>query len=74
MLRGLVLRCSMLSVQIEIGAPAQDFGAGVVGRAVDERDIPRSNLVLCQLRGRNLPVAAASFAENLMKALNGLDR
>ncbi|MFS2151680.1 LysR substrate-binding domain-containing protein [Rhizobium sp. Rhizsp42] len=69
MLRGLVLRGNMISFQIEAGAPRQDFGMGLVGRPIDERDIPRSDLVLCQLRGRVLPIAASSFADRLVKAM-----
>lgn len=71
MLRGLVLRCNMLSFQIEIGAPQEEFGGGVIGRPLDERDVPRSDLVLCQLRGRILSIAAASFADRLTRAING---
>jgi DNA-binding transcriptional LysR family regulator len=70
MLRGLVFRCNMISFQIEIGAPSGDLGKGLVGRPVDTRDVPTADLVLCQLRGRNLPVAAATFAEMLAKSLN----
>lgn len=70
MLRGLVLRGNMLSIQIEIGAPRQEYGCGVVGVPIDERDIPPSDLVLCQLRGRILPIAAASFADRLVRAMN----
>ena len=70
MLRGLVFRCNMISFQIEIGAPSGDLGKGLVGRPVDTRDVPAADLVLCQLRGRNLPVAAATFAEMLAKSLN----
>jgi DNA-binding transcriptional LysR family regulator len=70
MLRGLVFHCNMISFQIEIGAPSGDLGNGLVGRPVDTRDIPTADLVLCQLRGRNLPVAAATFAEMLAKSLN----
>jgi len=69
MLRGLVLRSNMISFQIDIGAPKEEFGMGVVGRPIDERDIPRSDLVLCQLRGRILPIAAASFADRLIKVM-----
>ena len=69
MLRGLVLRGNMISFQIEAGAPRQDFGMGLVGRPIDERDIPHSDLVLCQLRGRVLPIAASSFADRLVKAM-----
>ncbi|MFK0384524.1 LysR family transcriptional regulator [Agrobacterium sp. NPDC090273] len=68
MLRGLVLRGNMISFQIDVGAPRQEFGMGVVGRPIDERDIPRSDLVMCQLRGRILPLAAASFADQIVRA------
>ncbi|MDB5516007.1 MAG: LysR family transcriptional regulator [Tardiphaga sp.] len=70
MLRGLVFRCNMISFQIEIGAPSGHLGKGLVGRPVDTRDVPTADLVLCQLRGRSLPVAAATFAELLAKSLN----
>jgi hypothetical protein len=43
---------------------------GLVGRPIDTRDVPTADLVLCQLRGRTLPVAAATFAEILMKSLS----
>jgi DNA-binding transcriptional LysR family regulator len=69
MLRGLVLRCGMISFQIEIGASTEAFGGDLVGRAIDERDVPRSDLVLCQLRGRILSVAAATFADRLVKTM-----
>jgi DNA-binding transcriptional LysR family regulator len=72
MLRGLVFRCNMISFQIEIGAPAGDLGMGLVSRPVDTRDIATAELVLCQLRGRTLPVAAATFAEIVAKSLNEL--
>ena len=65
MLRGLVFRCNMISFQIEIGAPSGDLGMGLIGRPVDMRDLPTADLVLCQLRGRSLSVAAATFAEIL---------
>ncbi len=51
MLRGLVLSCNLISFQIEIGAPRHQFGGGVVGRPLDERDVAPSDLILCQLRG-----------------------
>jgi DNA-binding transcriptional LysR family regulator len=70
MLRGLVFRCNMISFQIEIGAPSRVRGMGLVSRPVDTRDVPTADLVLCQLRGRSLPVAAATFAELLAKSLN----
>ena len=72
MLRGLVFRCNMISFQIEIGAPTGELGMELVSRPVDTRDVPTADLVLCQLRGRNLPVAAATFAEILAKSLNDI--
>ena len=70
MLRGLVLRCNMISFQIEIDAPSSDLGIGLVGRPIDTRDVPTADLALCQLRSRNLPVAAATFAEALTKSMD----
>jgi DNA-binding transcriptional LysR family regulator len=72
MLRGLVFRCNMVSFQIEIGRPSGDLGMGLVGRPIDTRDVPAADLVLCQLRGRNLPVAAATFAEMLAQSLGDM--
>jgi DNA-binding transcriptional LysR family regulator len=72
MLRGLVFRCNMISFQIEIGAPSGDLGMGLVGCPIDARDVPTADLVLCQLRGRGLSVAAATFAEVLGKAMQGI--
>lgn len=69
MLRGLVLWANMISFQIEIGAPTTDAGGELIGRPIDERDVPASDLILCQLRGRILPVAAATFADRLVAAM-----
>jgi DNA-binding transcriptional LysR family regulator len=69
-LRGCVSRGEVISFQIEVGALADYLaGSGVVARAIDDRDIPAANLVLGQLRGRNLPVAAAVFCEHIRQAL-----
>jgi DNA-binding transcriptional LysR family regulator len=70
MLRGLVLRAGMISFQIEIGAPAADTDGDLVSRPIDERDVAPSDLVLCQLRGRILPVAAGTFADRLARAMS----
>jgi DNA-binding transcriptional LysR family regulator len=70
MLRGLVARCGMISFQIEIGAPSPDLAPGLVSRPIDPRDVPPGDIVLCQLRGRELPVAAASFAELLIRTMS----
>jgi DNA-binding transcriptional LysR family regulator len=72
MLRGLVFRGNMISFQIEIGAPSEDLDIGLVGCPVDTRDVPAADLVLCQLRGRGLSVAAATFAEILAKSLQNI--
>lgn len=72
MLRGLVHRCNAISFQIEIGAPSGDLGMSLVGRPIDTRDVPTAELVLCQLRGRVLPIAAAAFSETLSKSLHDI--
>jgi DNA-binding transcriptional LysR family regulator len=72
MLRSLVLRCDMISFQLEIGAPSSELGAGLTSRPLDKRDVPALDLVLCQLRGRNLSVTALTFAEVLAKSLDAL--
>ena len=70
-LRGMVLRGNAISFQIEIGAVESH---GLVVRQIDARDVPRADLVLGQLRGRNLPVPAAKFAEQLARVLEGMRR
>jgi DNA-binding transcriptional LysR family regulator len=72
MLRGLVLRCGMISFQLKIGAPLAESSEGLTARPLDKRDVPASGLVLCQLRGRNLSVAALTFAEALAKSLDAV--
>ncbi|ARP99007.1 LysR family transcriptional regulator [Pseudorhodoplanes sinuspersici] len=67
-LRHLVMRNNVISFQIQIGT-ISDEGRGIVTREIDERDAPRGDLVLGQLRGRNLPVASAKFAEQLSQSL-----
>jgi DNA-binding transcriptional LysR family regulator len=70
-LRGMVLRDKVISFQIEIGAVESE---GLVVRQIDDRDVPRADLVLGQLRGRNLPVPSAKFAEQLARVLEGMRR
>jgi len=72
MLRSLVHRCNAISFQIEIGAPSGDLGMGLVARPIDTRDVPAADLVLCQLRGRSLSIAATAFSEALAKSLHDL--
>jgi DNA-binding transcriptional LysR family regulator len=72
-LRGCLLHNDAISFQIEVGAlPAHLAAYGIVCRALDPRDVPVGNLVLGQLRERNLPVAAAMFCEHLKTSLKGL--
>jgi len=70
MLRSLVLRCDMISFQLEIGAPSADPGTGLVSCPIDTRDVPPADLVLCQLRDRALPAATTRFAELLVKSMS----
>ncbi|HUC51675.1 MAG TPA: LysR family transcriptional regulator [Xanthobacteraceae bacterium] len=69
-LRGLVGYRELITFQIKIGAPADNNRLGMVTRQIDDRDLPRANLVLGQLRGRNLPVPAAVFAHQLTRSLD----
>lgn len=71
MLRGLVMQANLISFQIRIGAPLGSR-TEVVARDIDDRDVPRANLVLGQLRSRNLPIPAAVFAEQLARALEAM--
>ena len=68
-LRSLVGYRELITFQIKIGAPADSNRLGMVTRDIDDRDAPRANLVLGQLRGRNLPVPAAVFAHQLARSL-----
>ncbi|MDB5569477.1 MAG: LysR family transcriptional regulator [Hyphomicrobiales bacterium] len=72
-LRGYLRRSETISFQIEVGAlPDYLEGSGVVRRPIDDRDMPAADLVLGQLRGRNLPVAVAIFCEQLKSSLRAL--
>lgn len=44
-------------------------GMEIVSRDIDERAVPGGNLYVAQLKGRVLPVAAALFANAIVKAL-----
>jgi DNA-binding transcriptional LysR family regulator len=72
MLRGLVTHADMISFQIRIGTLPRGNKYGLVARDIDDRDMPRANLVLGQLRARNLPIPAAVFAERLTRALESM--
>jgi len=68
-LRNLVLHDKVISFQIEIGTLDSERSALTV-RHIDDRDLPRANLVLGQLRERNLSVPAAKFADQLVHTLS----
>jgi DNA-binding transcriptional LysR family regulator len=72
MLRGLVLEANLISFQIRIGTMPAGNKLGLVTRDIDDRDVPRANLVLGQLKTRNLPIPAAVFAERLARALESM--
>ncbi|PJA60169.1 MAG: hypothetical protein CO163_05280 [Rhodobacterales bacterium CG_4_9_14_3_um_filter_71_31] len=69
-LRQYVLAERMVSFQIPIGLP-RGGGDGLCSRPVDPRDIAMGLLHVCQLRGRALPVAAARFSAQVVRALAG---
>lgn len=72
-LRGMVSSGQAISFQIEIGTiMAEGESNGLTARTVDDRDLPRGDLVLGQLRGRNLPIATAVFAQQLVSRLEAL--
>ena len=69
-LREIVRGSDAVTFQIALGAEAE--GEGTVARPVDRRDLRGGRLVLGQLRGRSLPVAAAKFADRLAAALDAM--
>jgi DNA-binding transcriptional LysR family regulator len=71
-LRSLVIKANLISFQIRIGTMPERNRIGLVARDIDDRDVPRANLVLGQLRSRNLPVPAAIFAEQLGRTLEAM--
>jgi len=72
LLRGLVTHANLISFQIRIGTLPDSNRLGVVARDIDDRDVPRANLVLGQLRARNLPIPAAVFAEQIGRVLDAM--
>ncbi len=56
----------IIAFQIAIGLPVQDAGRGMVCRPIDEHDVPPGMIYVGQLQGRNLPVAAARFANQML--------
>ena len=71
-LRNYVARTQAITMQIELGALPDMLGDGLIARPIDDREQMRGSLVLGQLRGRNLPLAAARFADQLTRRLDAL--
>jgi hypothetical protein len=67
-----VIHAGVISFQIKIGTLPAGNKLGVIARAIDGRDVPRANLVFGHLRGRNLPIATAVFAEALRRELEAM--
>jgi DNA-binding transcriptional LysR family regulator len=68
-LRYYVVHEEVLAFQIPIGIAPPASNASVISRPIDSRDVPAGHLLMGQLRGRTLPVAAARFAMQLQDSL-----
>ena len=71
-LRNYVARTRAITLQSELGASPGMLGAGLAARPIDDREQMHGSLVLGQLRGRSLPIAAARFADRLTRRLDQL--
>jgi len=69
MLRQSVIHSGLLSFQIEVGAPEKDAEPGLLVKTVDRRDAAAADLVLGQLLGRELPLAADVFAAHVAEQM-----
>jgi DNA-binding transcriptional LysR family regulator len=58
--------------QIQIGTPQGIVEDGIVARPIVEPGLPLANLVLGQLRGRILPIAAFKFGQQMAKRLEAI--
>ncbi|WP_192499001.1 LysR family transcriptional regulator [Skermanella pratensis] len=70
MLRNLARSGSVVTFQIEIGAPVPETDPGLVALPLSDLEMAHGPLVLGQQRGRTLPVATAKFAEQLARRLD----
>ncbi|MBJ3775483.1 LysR family transcriptional regulator [Acuticoccus mangrovi] len=68
-LRGFAHASPLVSFQIPIGLE-ENPTFNEVSRPLDERDMPSGLLYMGQLRGRALPIAPASFADQLARAFS----
>ena len=71
-LRTYVAQTTAITLQIEIGVVGNMPESRLVARPIDDRDLAHGHLVLGQLRGRNMPVAVAKFADQLSRRLHEL--
>jgi DNA-binding transcriptional LysR family regulator len=71
-LRNYVAHTLAITLQIEVGALPDMLGSGLIACPIDDPRQVHGSLVLGQLRGRNLPIAAARFADQLTRRLDGL--
>lgn len=61
-----------ISFQISIGTPPPTGLDGILSRPINEPTLPIADVVLGQLRGRILPVAASKFSQQLARAMDAL--
>lgn len=72
LLKTFVRSSQAIAFQIQVGAPDSRRGDGLVAQPIAEQRLATANLVLGQLRGRKLPVAAARFAQEVAGLLDAM--
>lgn len=68
-MRGYAMQEHVVSFQIRPGIPLRD--SRLAARDIDQRDMAPAQIVVGQLRGRTLPVAAAKFVEQVLRSMAG---
>ncbi len=68
-LKAHVASTDAITFQIQIGAPDDMQGNGIISRPIDTRDVMGGHLMLGQRRNRTLSVAASRFVEQIIKSL-----
>ena len=63
-----------ITFQIALGTPPVESPSGIVSRPILEPGLAAADVVLGQLRGRILPIAASKFAEQLANRLDSLNQ
>ncbi len=61
-----------ITFQISIGTPPATGLDGILSRPINEPTLPGADVVLGQLRGRILPVAALKFSQQLARAMDAM--